>query len=51
MDHETAQLVSIGAFHSSIEPTRIQRVPDLLHGSGILAQRVNVHDMIIPMPQ
>ncbi|GGM81864.1 sulfonate ABC transporter substrate-binding protein [Longimycelium tulufanense] len=51
MDHETAQLVTIGAFHSSIEPTRIQRVPDLLHAAGILDKRVNIHDMIIPMPQ
>ncbi|WP_189054958.1 ABC transporter substrate-binding protein [Longimycelium tulufanense] len=50
IDKETASLLKLGSFPSSLEPTRLQRVPDLLNAFGVIDQRINVKDMIVPLP-
>ncbi|AXB45520.1 ABC transporter substrate-binding protein [Amycolatopsis albispora] len=45
----TAALVSLGSYPSSLSGVRLQRVADLMHGAGVLKQRLDVQ-ALLPAP-
>ncbi|RZS41054.1 NitT/TauT family transport system substrate-binding protein [Herbihabitans rhizosphaerae] len=50
IDESTARLLRFGEFPTSLDPTRLQRIPDLMRTYGLLKNRLDVRDMIIPPP-
>ncbi|WP_216210112.1 ABC transporter substrate-binding protein [Amycolatopsis aidingensis] len=46
IDETTASLVSIGDYPVSLNGVRLQRVADLMHSSGMLAQRLDVQALL-----
>ncbi|WP_425466434.1 ABC transporter substrate-binding protein [Prauserella muralis] len=50
IDPTTASLVSLGTYPTSLNGVRLQRVADLMHGSGLLAERLDVQSLL-PKPE
>jgi len=50
MDAETAAVVKIGQFPTTIDPKRLQRVADLLVTYGMLGEKVTMEPLVIPVP-
>ncbi|ALG11582.1 ABC transporter substrate-binding protein [Kibdelosporangium phytohabitans] len=48
VDQQTAALVTLVGYPTSLDPTRLQRVPDLMLSYGGLAQRLDARSMILP---
>ncbi|HKS45146.1 MAG TPA: ABC transporter substrate-binding protein [Amycolatopsis sp.] len=48
IDNATADLVALGEYPSSLNGVRLQRVADLMHSSGMLANRLDVRSMVPP---
>ena len=48
IDAQTASIMNIGAFPTSLEPSRLQRVPDLMKDFGILKEKIDVNTMMLP---
>ncbi len=46
VDDVTASLVSLGTYPQAANPERLQRVADLMHGSGLLSQRLDVTSLV-----
>lgn len=46
MDTVTASLVSLGTYPPVANPERLQRVADLMHGSGVLSTRLDVGSLL-----
>ncbi|MET7550850.1 ABC transporter substrate-binding protein [Streptomyces sp. NPDC005500] len=46
IDRQTAAIVRVGAFPATLNPTRIQRVADLMHRFGWLKQKFDVTAMV-----
>ncbi|WP_159447689.1 ABC transporter substrate-binding protein [Streptoalloteichus hindustanus] len=47
IDGETARLMKLGSYPTSLEPSRLQRVPNLLFEFGVLKQQVEAKDLIV----
>jgi len=47
VDADTAALVTLPNFHSTLDPRRLQRVPDQLVEFGILKNRIDVSTMLV----
>jgi NitT/TauT family transport system substrate-binding protein len=50
MDAETAAIVKVGQFPTTIDPKRLQRVADLLVTYGMLGEKVTIEPLVIPVP-
>ncbi|WP_199431619.1 ABC transporter substrate-binding protein [Qaidamihabitans albus] len=50
IDPTTASLVSLGTYPTSLNGVRLQRVADLMHSSGLLADRLDVQSLL-PKPE
>lgn len=50
MDADTAAVVRIGQFPTTIDPKRLQRVADLLLSYKMIPQEVNIEPLVIPTP-
>jgi NitT/TauT family transport system substrate-binding protein len=50
MDADTAAIVKIGQFPTTIDPKRLQRVADLLVTYGMLPKKLEVEPLVIPTP-
>ena len=50
MDTQTAAIVRIGQFPTTIDAKRLQRVADLMRTYGMLEQDLEVSKLVIPMP-
>lgn len=50
MDPQTAAIVKIGQFPTTIDPKRIQRVADLLVTYGMLDSKIEIEPLVVPMP-
>ncbi|WP_168211467.1 ABC transporter substrate-binding protein [Actinosynnema sp. ALI-1.44] len=48
VDEQTAALVTLVGYPTSLDPTRLQRVPDLMLSYGGLSQRLDARSMILP---
>jgi NitT/TauT family transport system substrate-binding protein len=48
VDADTAALVTMPNYHSAMDPTRLQRVPDQLVEFGVIPQRIDVKSMLAP---
>ncbi|WP_344260028.1 ABC transporter substrate-binding protein [Actinomadura napierensis] len=48
IDPGTAQLITLGSYPTSLNPTRLQRVADLMLQYGFVKKQVNVQPMIVP---
>ncbi|GGO15514.1 sulfonate ABC transporter substrate-binding protein [Microbispora rosea subsp. aerata] len=48
---ETAAIITLGAYPSTLNQTRIQRVADLMLEYGYLKSKMNVGPLLVPMPQ
>ena len=46
IDQTTAALISLGSYPATLSATRLQRVADLMHSSGQLANRLDVQGML-----
>ncbi|WP_020664430.1 ABC transporter substrate-binding protein [Amycolatopsis benzoatilytica] len=46
IDQTTAALISLGSYPTTLSATRLQRVADLMHSSGQLANRLDVQAML-----
>ncbi|MFB9909581.1 ABC transporter substrate-binding protein [Allokutzneria oryzae] len=47
IDAQTASIMNIGAFPTSLEAARLQRVPDLMKDFGILKDKIDVGTMML----
>jgi NitT/TauT family transport system substrate-binding protein len=47
VDADTAALVTLPNFHSTLDPRRLQRVPDQLQEYGITSKRIDVSSMLV----
>jgi NitT/TauT family transport system substrate-binding protein len=47
IDEPTAKIMTIATYPTSLDPTRLQRVPDLMQHFGVLSERVDVSKMIL----
>lgn len=47
VDADTAALVTLPNFHSTLDPRRLQRVPDQLAEFGIIKKRIDVGSMLV----
>ena len=43
-----AALITLPSYHSTMDPRRLQRVPDLLQEFGLINKRVDVTTMLAP---
>jgi NitT/TauT family transport system substrate-binding protein len=50
MDADTAAIVRIGQYPTTIDPKRLQRVADLLVSYGMIPKKVDIGPLIIPGP-
>jgi len=50
IDPSTAQLMSLVNFQSTLNPIRLQRVPDLMLKEGALKEHFDINSILIPMP-
>jgi NitT/TauT family transport system substrate-binding protein len=50
MPPETASIVRIGQYPTTIDPKRLQRVADLLTSYGMLPQKLDIKPLVIKMP-
>lgn len=50
MDPETAAIVRIGQYPTTIDPKRLQRVADLLLTNGMISKKLEVSKLVIAMP-
>jgi NitT/TauT family transport system substrate-binding protein len=50
LDATTAQLVALGAYPTSLNPVRLQRVADLMLQHGYLPNKVDVRPMVVQPP-
>lgn len=48
VDADTAALITLPNYHSTMDPRRLQRVPDLLQEFGLISKRVDVTTMLAP---
>jgi NitT/TauT family transport system substrate-binding protein len=48
VDADTAALITLPNYHSTMDPRRLQRVPDLLQEFGLIDARVDVTPMLAP---
>ncbi|NRN64234.1 ABC-type nitrate/sulfonate/bicarbonate transport system, periplasmic component [Kibdelosporangium sp. 4NS15] len=48
VDDQTAALVTLVGYPTSLDPTRLQRVPDLMVSYGALTSRLDARSMILP---
>jgi NitT/TauT family transport system substrate-binding protein len=48
VDADTAALITLPNYHSTMDPRRLQRVPDLLQEFGLIKKRVDVTQMLAP---
>ncbi|MET0236444.1 MAG: ABC transporter substrate-binding protein [Kibdelosporangium sp.] len=48
VDEQTAALVTMVGYPTRLDPTRLQRVPDLMSNFGILKQKIDARSMILP---
>ncbi|MGH3947854.1 MAG: ABC transporter substrate-binding protein [Pseudonocardiaceae bacterium] len=48
LDETSAALVALGTYPTALNSVRLQRVADLLHNSGVLAERLDVRSMVPP---
>ncbi|GHF43292.1 sulfonate ABC transporter substrate-binding protein [Amycolatopsis bartoniae] len=48
IDDTTAALISLGQYPTSLSGVRLQRVADLMHSSGMLADRLDVPSLLPP---
>jgi len=46
IDKTTASLISLGTYPSTLNGIRLQRVADLMHGNGVLADRLDVQALL-----
>ncbi len=46
LDRTTTQMVALGTFPTSLNEGRLQRVADLLHRSGVVAERIAVVELL-----
>lgn len=46
IDADTAKLATLLTFQSALDPTRIQRVPDLMYEFGVIKEKIDVASMI-----
>jgi ABC-type nitrate/sulfonate/bicarbonate transport system substrate-binding protein len=46
IDTTTASLISLGTYPSTLNGIRLQRVADLMHGNGVLADRLDVQSLL-----
>jgi NitT/TauT family transport system substrate-binding protein len=47
VDADTAALVTLPNFHSTLDPRRLQRVPDQLQEFGVTKKRIDVGTMLV----
>nr|BFF01427.1 ABC transporter substrate-binding protein [Streptoalloteichus tenebrarius] len=47
IDAETARLMKLGSYPTTLEVNRLQRVPDLLFDFGVIKKRVEAKDLIV----
>jgi NitT/TauT family transport system substrate-binding protein len=50
IDQQVASLVNLGGFPTSLEPARLQRIPDLMFEFGVLKERMDARTMILNSP-
>jgi len=50
MDPQTAAIVKIGQYPTTIDPKRLQRVADLLVTYEMLPKKIDIEPMVVPMP-
>jgi NitT/TauT family transport system substrate-binding protein len=50
VDADTAALVTLPNFHSTLDPRRLQRVPDQLQEFNITKKRIDVSSMLVQSP-
>ncbi|GAA0414070.1 ABC transporter substrate-binding protein [Microbispora corallina] len=48
---EAASVITLGSYPSSLNPTRIQRVADIMLEYGYLKSKMDVTPLLVPMPQ
>jgi NitT/TauT family transport system substrate-binding protein len=48
VDEQTAALVTLVGYPTRMDPTRLQRVPDLMNAFGVLKGHLDVRSMILP---
>jgi NitT/TauT family transport system substrate-binding protein len=48
VDEQTAALVTLVGYPTRMDPTRLQRVPDLMNAFGVLEGHLDVRSMILP---
>lgn len=48
VDEQTAALMTMVGYPTRLDPTRLQRVPDLMFSYGIISARLDVHPLILP---
>jgi NitT/TauT family transport system substrate-binding protein len=48
VDQQTASLVTLVGYPTRMDPTRLQRVPDLMVSFGLLKQHIDTRTMILP---
>jgi NitT/TauT family transport system substrate-binding protein len=48
VDEQTAALVTLPGYPTSLDPSRLQRVPDLMSSYGMLSTKIDVRSMIMP---
>ncbi len=46
IDDVTASVVSLGSYPQAVHAERLQRVADLMHGSGLLSERLDVASLV-----
>jgi NitT/TauT family transport system substrate-binding protein len=50
IDAKIAPLISLGAYPTTLNPIRLQRVADLMQANGLLTKRLDVTPMILAHP-
>jgi NitT/TauT family transport system substrate-binding protein len=50
MDPQTAAIVKIGQFPTTIDPKRLQRVADLLVTYKMLPKKIDIEPLVVPVP-
>lgn len=50
VDADTAKLATLLTFGSTLDASRIQRVPDLMLEFNVIPQKIDVNEMIVPSP-